>query len=251
MAPTQASAVKHQLSHDHKDDQLPEPPQHRQRHQQPVEQPVEDPPGADGRQHPPDPDPTIPGSVAPGKPRPPRRRPRSPRRPRRAARGRRSRSTARRGRLRRAAISARWSAGDMAAGALVGRGGAPAGPSRAGSAGRRRCRVVRGHLHRPLQPGTLSPACGPSLLVSGLSRSRTRSWPWVHGRGAAGPAPVAHRPRPPRLRGDSVGGPVAGRRGSGLGSLATDQVTLGSELGGERCVAGQAQDLELAVGPLA
>ena len=38
---------------------------------------------------------------------------------------------------------------------------------------------------------------------------------------------------------------------SGRGSLAAGQVTLGDELGGEGRVTGQAEDLELAVGPLA
>src|SRR5215217_6580974 len=38
---------------------------------------------------------------------------------------------------------------------------------------------------------------------------------------------------------------------SGRGSLAANQVTLGGELGGEGGVAGEAEDLELAVGPLA
>jgi hypothetical protein len=38
---------------------------------------------------------------------------------------------------------------------------------------------------------------------------------------------------------------------SGLGSLAAGQIAFGSELGGEGYVAGEAQDLELAVSPLA
>jgi hypothetical protein len=50
-----------------------------------------------------------------------------------------------------------------------------------------------------------------------------------------------------RRRGEPIGdGRDRGR--SGLGALAAGQVALGGELGGEGGVAGEAQDLELAVG---